>query len=95
MNFDDFINPELLALIPVLYIVGSALKKSNMKDKWIPLILGVLSVGLSVIWVFATTVPKTSQEVMMAIFTAVTQGIMTAGTSVYVNQLYLQSKKNE
>ena len=33
----EMIKPELLVLIPVLYIFGTALKKSQISDKHIPL----------------------------------------------------------
>ena len=35
--FKEFIKPELLILIPVLYLIGMAIKKSEVKDKSIPL----------------------------------------------------------
>lgn len=37
----DYIKPELLILIPVLYLIGMGLKKSqSVADRKIPLILG-------------------------------------------------------
>ena len=57
--------------------------------------LGVSAVVLSAIWVVATADISGVQEVASAIFTAVTQGILVAGASVYANQLYIQAKKEE
>ena len=48
---------------------------------------------LSAIWVAATTAISGWQQTAYAAFTAVTQGILVAGTSVYANQLYTQAKK--
>lgn len=95
MNFQDYIKTELLILIPVLYFVGIGLKESNLPDKWIPLSIGIISVALSSIWVFATSDVSCAKEVALAIFTAFTQGVLVAGASVYANQLYLQAKKDE
>ncbi len=95
MNYQDYIKTELLILIPVLYFLGIALKKSKMSDKWIPIVLGISAVVLSAIWVIATTNISGLQEAASAIFTAVTQGILVAGASVYANQLYVQAKKEK
>ena len=94
-NYQDYIKTELLILVPVLYFIGIGLKKSKMPDKWIPFTLGLSAVVLSTIWVIATTEILGLQDVASAIFTAVTQGVLVAGTSVYVNQLYVQAKKEE
>ena len=95
MNFEEFIKPELLILIPVLYIVGIGLKKSKLSDTLIPLVLGGIAIILSAAWVIATSDISTLKDVAYALFISVTQGILSAGASVYVNQLYVQSKKKD
>lgn len=95
MNYQDYIKTELLILIPVLYFIGIGLKKSKLPDKWIPTVLGVFAVALSAVWVIATSDISGLQETASAIFTAVTQGVLTAGASVYASQLYIQAKKEE
>lgn len=95
MNFEDFIKPELLILIPVLYLIGLAIKKSTIADKFIPLLLGGFGVALSALWVFATTDISGGKAAVMAIFTAITQGVLVAGASVYANQIYKQSKEDK
>lgn len=95
MNFEEFIKPELLILIPVLYLIGMALKKSKISDAYIPIILGATSVILSTAWVIAVSNISTLKDVAFALFVSVTQGILSAGTSVYFNQLYIQSKKKD
>lgn len=95
MNFEEFIKPELLILIPVLYIAGVGFKKSKVSDRLIPLILGGISIILSAAWVIATSNISTSKDIAYALFVSVTQGVLSAGASVYFNQLYLQSKKKE
>ena len=95
MNFENFIKPELLMLIPVLYLVGVAVKKSVVRDKAIPFVLGAVAVILAGLYVFATTDVSGAKAAVMAVFTAVTQGVLIAGTSVYANQIYKQIKKEE
>jgi len=93
LNYGEYIRSELLLLIPVLNIVGAVLKKSRLPDRWIPLLLGGLGILLSAVRVLSTTSVRTAQETAGAVFTAVTQGILLAGASVYVHQLYVQSQK--
>ena len=91
----EFIKPELLVLIPVLYLYGTALKKSLVADKNIPWLLGASSVILCIVFIVATSEINGWQEALMSIFTGVTQGVLCAGASVYVNQLIKQSNKDE
>lgn len=95
MGIKEFIKPELLVLIPVLYVVGIGLKKSKLSDTLIPLILGGIAIVLAAAWVIATSDISTLKDVAYALFISVTQGILSAGASVYVNQLYVQSKKKD
>ena len=95
MDVMTFIKPELLILIPVLYTVGLGIKKSKVSDSYIPLILGIVSIFLSTLWVISTSDIKNWQDAVYAVFMSITQGILTAGASVYVHQLYIQSKKDK
>ena len=95
MEFIKFIKPELLILIPVLYLVGIGIKKSKLSDTLIPLILGVISVLMSALWVMATSDIYTLKDIAYALFVSATQGTLSAGASVYFNQLYIQSKKKD
>jgi hypothetical protein len=95
MDFTEYIQPGLLVLVPVLLGIGAGLKKSEVKDKYIPLILGGAGVFLALGWVLGTSIITTAQEGIMAAFTAVTQGILCAGAAVYGHQLFKQSRKDE
>ena len=95
MNIQDYVKPELLVLIPVLYLIGMGLKKSALADKWIPALLGAAGIVLAGLYVLATTPLADAQETAMAAFTAVTQGVLAAGASVYVNQIIVQGGKDE
>lgn len=92
----NYVKPELIVLAVALYFVGMALKNSSIvKDKYIPLLLGGIGIMLCGIWVAASCPLKTPQEVAMAVFTAIVQGILVAGLSTYVDQLIKQAGKEE
>lgn len=90
----EYISPELLVLVPVMYFVGIAIKKSKIKDNLIPLLLGIISILLTGLYLFATMNYDNVKEVMLVIFSTLTQGVIIAALSVYFNQLYKQFKKN-
>lgn len=90
----EFIKPELLVLIPVLYIIGIGFKKTTLlKDKFIPVALGLISIFLTGLYIFATSNITGAKEITMALFTALTQGVLIAGASVYANQIYKQLQR--
>ena len=89
----SFIKPELIILVPVLYIIGKAIKNSEVKDKFIPVILGIVAIILCSLYVYGTTDIQNSKEFVMSIFVVITQGVLVAGASVYADQLVKQTKK--
>nr|DAH38421.1 MAG TPA: holin [Caudoviricetes sp.] len=92
----NFIRPELLILVPVLYFIGCGLKRTeSIADKKIPMLLGLTGVSLAAVWVAATTAFSGYRDALMAVFAAVTQGVLCAGASVYVSQLIIQNRKGE
>ena len=92
----NYVKPELVVVAIALYFVGMALKQAQtVKDKYIPLILGGISIAICAMYVFATSSCSTPQDIAMAIFTAITQGILIAGLSTYVNQIVKQANKDE
>lgn len=92
----NYVKPELIVVAVVLYFIGMGLKQSQtVANKYIPAILGLLGVVICGIYVVATCSLTGTQNVAMAIFTAIVQGILVAGLSNYVNQLIKQSGKEE
>ena len=92
----NYVKPELIVVAVALYFLGMALKQAqSVKDKYIPLILGGVSIVLCAIWVLATSEIGNGQQVAMAVFTAITQGILVAGLSIYVDQIKKQVHKDE
>lgn len=92
----NYVKPELLIVAVVLYFLGMWLKQAAfIKDKLIPLILGIVGIVVCGIWMCATSQFATPQDVAMAVFASLTQGILVAGVSTYVNQLIKQAKKDQ
>lgn len=92
----DYVKPELIVVAVVLYFIGIAIKQSQtIKDKYIPVIIGIVGIVLALIWVLATSSIETWQNVLLALFTAIVQGVLVAGLSTYVDQLIKQGKKSE
>lgn len=93
MDFLDFIEPELFILVPVLYVLGTMIKKSSFDDKWIPLILGGMGVILSAVYMISARFPLEFAELLGVVYASVTQGILCASGSVYANNIIKQFKK--
>lgn len=91
----EFIMPELLVIIPVLYLFGSALKNSQVNNKHIPWLLGLISIVMCFLYIVGTSVITGWQEAVMVVFSGIVQGVLCAGASVYVNQIIKQSGKDE
>ena len=92
----NYVKPELLVLAVVLYFVGMAMKKTEaISDKYIPVTIGTIGILRCGIWVVATSPMGGMQEIAMAVFTAIVQGILVAGLSTYVNQVIKQHNKEE
>ena len=70
MQIKDYVKPELLVVAVVLYFIGMWLKQSEtVKDKYIPLINGLIGVAICAIYVFATCACGTSSATLFAIST--------------------------
>lgn len=93
----NYVKPELIVVAIVLYFIGLALKKTErVSDKYIPFILGIFGIAIALIYVLAVSLPFDSAgAVLMAIFTAIVQGVLCAGLSTYANQIWKQLGKNE
>lgn len=83
MEFAQYITQNALILIPMLYVLGMIIKRTEkVSDKYIPIVLlvaGILgAVGL-----------------MGVNAEAVIQGILVTGTTVYTNQLIKQGTSKE
>lgn len=85
--FDQYIKPELVILLPVLYIINTVMEKTKLKEIHVPYILGGISILLCGIYTLATAQAYTIQSVLLSVFTSLTQGVLLAGASTYIEML--------
>lgn len=91
----QYVKPELYILIFVLYIVGKGLKKSFVTDKYIPTVLGICGTILACVYVFSSLDTFNAQSILAAAFSGITQGLLCAGGSVYIDQIIKQISKKD
>lgn len=83
MDANQYINSQILILIPFLYFIGMFLKQiKQIKDEYIPVLLLIISIG-SCIFLLGNN------------YNSIIQGVLVAGTTVFTNQLINQTKKIE
>lgn len=88
-EIQNHIRPELLIVVAVLYFLGMMIKNTEwINDKHIPIILG--AIGIFICSLYVLGIEGIS---VIGLFTGMTQGIITAGTAVYANQIIKQSTK--
>jgi len=91
IDFRSYIIPELVVLIPVLFALGWAIKKSKIiLPKRIPLALIGIGIVLAVIWSVAS-----NGFMLMSVWVGITQGVLCAGGAVLTHQLIKQGSKKE
>ena len=93
MDITAYIQPELLILVPVLYLVGEGIKRSKTPDDVIPLVNGLLGMMLACLYCFATMKPGDS--VAMVLFTGVIQGILCAAAATWAYECQKNVRKGE
>ena len=92
----NYVKPELVVVAIVLYFIGMWLKKAEtVTDKYIPIILGTVGIAICGIYVVATCRLSGVQNIAMAVFTAIVQGVLVSGLSTYANQIFKQLSKEE
>ena len=90
MEIASYIQPELLILVPVLYLVGMGIKRSKTPDEVIPLVNGILGMMLATLYCFAT---RNGGDVAMVLFTGIVQGILCAAAATYAYECAKQGGK--
>lgn len=92
----QYIKPELLIVSVVLFLIGMGIQKANfIKEKYIPILQGAVGVLICGIYIFATCDCGGIRGSAMGVFTAITQGILTAGLGIYGYKIWKKNKKEE
>ncbi|MBR5521118.1 MAG: hypothetical protein IKU54_03890 [Oscillospiraceae bacterium] len=70
----EFIDPQLLIVVPMLWGIGMAVKKSSIENKFIPFILLVCSCAVVMLHLTGTNLILDSQALAGCVFAGMTQG---------------------
>ncbi|MBR2901175.1 MAG: phage holin family protein [Clostridia bacterium] len=95
MDINNYIEPELFIIVPVLYVLGIMIKKSNIQDRFIPLILGIMGILLVTAYKLTAYLPTDISGIIGVIYSGITQGLLCAAASVYTNNIIKQLKKKD
>lgn len=91
----DYIKPELIILIPTLWLIGEIIKKTRVKKTFIPLFVGISGIVLAGLYVFSHLPSFEIRCVLSAIFASFTQGLLCAGGSVYAHEIVKNIGRNK
>lgn len=84
MDILNYVVQEGLVMIPVLFIIGEIIKGTELlTNKWIPLVVLVVSIGFTPIVLGAYTANN------------IVQAVLVAGVTVFGNELIKQSSKGD
>ncbi|WP_053083822.1 phage holin family protein [Carnobacterium sp. 1290_CSPC] len=84
MDILNYVVQEGLVMIPVLFIIGEIVKGTELlSNKWIPLVVLVISMAFT--------------PLVLGTYTAdtIVQAVLVAGVTVFGNELVKQSSKGE
>lgn len=84
MDILNYVVQEGLVMIPVLFIIGEIIKGTELLvNKWIPLVILIVSVGFTPLLLGAYTADN------------IVQAVLVAGVTVFGNELIKQSSKGD
>ncbi|MFW3504296.1 phage holin family protein [Aerococcus viridans] len=84
MDILNYVVQEGLVMIPVLFIIGKIIKGTELlSNKWIPLVVLIVSVGFTPLLLGAYTADN------------IVQAVRVAGVTVFGNELIKQSSKGD
>lgn len=90
INIEDYINPKLMIIVAVCYVLGIMLKRTpKIKDWLIPYILTATSIILCFLWFFANK--SDPKSIVNIIFESITQGFLCSASTVFINQIIKQT----
>ena len=70
----EFIDPQLMVIVPMLWGIGMAVKKSSIENRFIPFILLICSCCVVILHLTGTNLITDSNALAGCIFAGLTQG---------------------
>lgn len=93
LNEYNIINKEFIVTVFTLYFIGYLIKKSNLNDAYIPLLLMIVSLIINLFKQTMNTELKTLAQLLLIFVKCFQQGCFETMTAVYINQLLKQKNK--
>ena len=70
----EYIDPQLVIVVPMLWGIGMAVKKSSIKNRFIPVLLSFCAWAVVMLHLMSTRLILDSRSVSAMLFAVVTQG---------------------
>lgn len=70
----EYIDPQLVILVPMLWGIGMAVKKSSIENRFIPAVLLVCAWAVVMLHLMSSKLTLDSQSVSAVLFAVITQG---------------------
>ena len=84
MDILNYVVQEGLVMVPVLFIIGEIVKGTELlSNKWIPLVVLIISMGFTPLVLGAYTADN------------IVQAVLVAGVTVFGNELIKQSNRGD
>ena len=84
MDFSAFV---YVAIAGICYLAGLAVKASNIKDEWIPVIVGVVGLALGLVCHYTGVPDFPAEDPVNAAFIGAVSGLSAVGVNQMVKQL--------
>lgn len=89
----QYIDPQLLILVPMLWGIGMAVKKSSIQNRFIPLILLTCSCTVTMLHLTSTKIIFDYEGISACLFAGITQGSVIWLCSWIGYEKFLHDKK--
>ena len=70
----EYIDPQLFIVVPMLWCIGMALRKSMLKNNYIPIVLLICSCRAALLYLTGAKPVLNAQQLRARVFAGITQG---------------------
>lgn len=84
---------DFMLMAGATYYLGTLVKKTRIKDEYIPFILTAFAIALVLMGELAGTEAFGERQLVQAVRNSIVKGLVVAMSAVYVNQIIKQNRK--
>ncbi len=88
----EFIDPQLIIIVPMLWGIGMALKQSRIENRFIPVLLLICSCAVVILHLFSRNPLTDFQLAAACLFAGITQGSVIWLTAWLGYEQFLHNK---